>query len=516
MKRLRLKWRIRRRPDDAQAWAGLAQCLLDEGDTDGARAAAQSGLDCVSDAPTALHLAGTLQALGMLDRALSAYQAAVELAPEDGEAHVALGRFALTFRRNELACTALARAVALRPGDDQLMAELGEAQLAAGHVTQAVRAFEKVYQRTPGDVDAALRLGRTASRAGEDELAIRVLRTAVMLAPDRLDVRLALTTCVARRGTPEAALQMLQDLRARWQDAPEVLLNIASALAELGRIDAALDALDEAQALRPDQPIIGRNRGAILFGAGRFQEAADAFARLVNRLPENADAHLLHATALHRLHRMTAARNAADRAFALAGEGALKIRARRLRDQLTAPPVVGAEMSDDSISDATLILSGTLDRVPMTQLLEFARTNSTTGSLLISSQDGVADLRLCRGRLLWATCSNQPNLGDRIVDRGWIERSVLADWADRHQASGARLPLGMIMVDAGLLTQRQLEEVLREQMYAVIRTLVTWSRGTFSLLDAEVDDHEHGAALRIDHLLLDVMRMIDEEQAEQR
>lgn len=193
----------------------------------------------------------------------------------------------------------------------------------------------------------------------------------------------------------------------------------------------------------------------------------------------------------------------------------MRTRARRLRDQLTAPPVVGGAVTDISTSDAKIVLSGTLERVPTTQLLEFARTNSTTGSLLISSRDGVADLRLCRGRLLWATCSNHPNLGDRIVERGWIDRSVLNDWAERHHASGAKLPLGMIMVDAGLLTGRQLEQVVREQMYAVIRTLVTWNCGTFSLLDVPVEDHEHGAALRIDHLLLDVMRMIDEEQADQ-
>lgn len=66
--------------------------------------------------------------------------------------------------------------------------------------------------------------------------------------------------------------------------------------------------------------------------------------------------------------------------------------------------------------------------MPITQLLEFMRINTATGRLILSAQPGVASLTVAEGQLTAAACSNRPNLGDRLVGYGWLDRATLDTW----------------------------------------------------------------------------------------
>lgn len=510
MNGLALKWRTRNHPRDARASALLADAHLADGNVDDARSVALAGLAAVSRVEVAQQLANVLRRTGDLKGAFAAHQKAVELGPTDSAAHAGLGRFALQFRRAKLACTALSRASALAPEDPILLGQLGQAYVYAGQNQDAVAVLRLAFKHRPNDVALALLLGRAASAAGHGDLAIRVVGDAAERAPQRLDLRLALSKYIALHDTVDAALALLIELRRGWPNSPEVLQNLAVAQAELGFYDEALKTITAAKIARPDQPVFERNRGAILFRAGKIEEAAGAFEALTRRMPENAEAHLLLATALHRLRQVDSARVAAEAAIRLAGQGQVQVQARQLRDRLTASPPPAPVTTDDPM-DPRVILSGTIERAPITQLLEFARTNATTGSLAISSPQGIAELTLGEGQMLWATCSNSPNLGDRLVERGWLERSVFSVYAERHRAAGGEGPIGRQLVEAELLTAEQLAEVCRAQIYAVVRLVMHWSTGSFSLLRAESEPDMCGPALRIDYLLLDVMRLIDEE-----
>lgn len=507
---LLLKWRTRRHPHDAQASAVLAEAHLVSGDIEAARAAAKAGLAVVRRVRVAHRLADVLRRSGQVQGALDAYQRAVELAPDSGAAHLALGQFALQFKRTDLACSALSRASALLPGDADLLRLLGEAHLQAGNYPDAVFALRLAVELGHPDLRTTVLLGRAASAAGDGQLAITMLSGAAERAPDRLDVHLALSKYVALHDSQHAALALLTSMLHTWPGSPEVLQNMAVAHAELGYFVEALDTIAAAIAARPDQPLFERNRGAILFRAGRFAEAARSFEALTRRMPENAEAHLLFAKALHRVRRLDRARAEADKAIELAGQSPTGDQARALRERLAVssimPPI-------DDPNDPRIILSGTIERAPITQLMEFARTNATTGRLVISSNEGVAELTLGRGGMLWSTCTNSPNLGDRLVERGWVERAVFTEHDERHRISGDPRPIGRHLVDAQLITEEQLQTVRREQIYAVIRMVMRWTSGTFSLLRSDTEPDASEPTMRIDYLLLDVMRMIDEEEA---
>ena len=513
MKQARLRRKLRRNPDDSPTWTKLAILLLEEGDIDAARTAAETAVECASEGEHVTAASDILHRVGRPDLALAGYQYATELSPDSVAVNSALGRFALRFNRLEVACAALTRASTLAPEDTNLRLLLGRALFAHQKPALAARVFEALWMQYPEDVGLAFELAEAASAAGEGDLAIRAIRMAALAAPDRLDIRLRLTACVARHATVDAAVVLLEGLRVDWPHSPEVLLNMASAHASRGDVEAALNFIEDARQLRPHQPIIERNRGAILFGAARYEEAAESFSALTRRMPENADAHLLLAIVMHRLHRMDEARVNADRAIALAGESPVRHQARRLRDALTAPPVVSADQNTGPIDEAAIILSGTLERVPVTQILEFARTNGTTGRLLLSARDGVADVRLDEGHLVAASCSNSPNLVDRLVSHGWVERPAMTEWIERHRTERYERPLGALMVETGIITQPQLDQVVEEQIFSVITAIVQWSKGSFKLIDAAHDEDSGNVVLRIDGLLLDVMRQLDEVRA---
>ncbi|MGK0361562.1 MAG: putative Zn-dependent protease [Bradymonadia bacterium] len=514
MTQARLRRKLRRTPNDSLTWSRLAALCLDEGDVEAARIAAETAAGCAGDGEQVIAASDLLHRAGHTDLALDGYKFAAQLSPDSADGHAALGRFALRFNRLEQACKAFSRASDLAPQDTELRRLLGRALFANQKATLAARVFEALWTDNPDDVGLAFELAEAASAAGEGKLAMRSIRMAAQAAPDRLDIRLRLSACVARHETVEASVILLEGLRADWPQSPEVLLNMASAQAELGNVDAALAYLDEAHELRPDQPIIERNRGAILFGAVRYEAAADSFAALTLRMPENADAHLLLAIVMHRLHRMDAARANAHRAIALAGESQVRLQARRFLDALTAPCVVAAEQFTGPVDGEEIILSGALERVPVTQVLEFARTNNTTGRLLLSARDGVADVRLDNGYLVSASCSETDNLIDRIVRHEWAKRPQIGEWIEHNRGENHDRPLGALMVSTGLVTQTQLDSIIKEQIFSVITAIVQWSKGSFRLIDATHEGGPGNVVLPTDGVLLHVMWQLDEVRAD--
>lgn len=514
MKQARLRRKLRRTPNDSPTWSRLAALYLDEGDIDAACTAAEAAAGCAGDGEQVIAASDLLHRAGRTDSALDGYKFAARLSPDAFEGYAALGRFALRLNRLEQACTALSRASALAPHDAELRRLLGRALFAHQKPVLAARVFEALWTENPDDVGLAFELAEAASAASDGELAMRAIRMAALAAPERLDIRLRLSACVARHATVEAALTLLEGLRVDWPQSPEVLLNMASAQAQVGNVDAALAHLEEARQLRPDQPLIERNRGAVLFGADRYEEAADAFAALTRRMPESADAHLLLAIVMHRLHRMDAARANACRAITLGGESQVRLQARRFLDALTAPPVVAAERPNGPIDGTAVILSGTLERVPVTQVLEFARTNNTTGRLLLSARDGVADVRLDKGYLVGASCSSSANLVERIVRHEWVKRPQISAWVEQHRTESHDRPLGGLMVSSGLVTQSQLDHIIKEQIFSVITAIVQWSKGSFKLIDATPEDDVGNVVLPTDGVLLHVMWQLDEVRAD--
>jgi tetratricopeptide (TPR) repeat protein len=148
--------------------------------------------------PTLLRLGEALAAAGDYGRAFHAYYAALELVPDDPQAHFLLG--VLYGERQDLtrARRCLERAVSLSPRDGQFWAALGYALQAEGESRRALSCYEKAASLEPKDAAVWNALGLLYAQGGEAAKGVVALRRGLRLSPGDPGILLNLSTVYGR------------------------------------------------------------------------------------------------------------------------------------------------------------------------------------------------------------------------------------------------------------------------------------------------------------------------------
>jgi hypothetical protein len=170
-------------------------------------------------------------------------------------------------------------------------------------------------------------------------------------------------------------------------------------------------------------------------------------------------------------------------------------------------------------------LAGRLEEIELAELLHFLALNNRTGKVTLSRREahGVVVVRL--GRIVYAASSSiRETFGNILVCRGLVSPEALAAALERqHQAADGR-KLGDILVEAGTISEGQLQEALRQQAGLVVQELCRWRSGYFrfevtpvaSAGDIGVDTEELvvAAGVATEQILLEAMTRMDEAGAE--
>ena len=181
-----------------------------------------------------------------LRSALEAAETAVDLNPDLGAAHVALGRTRVEAGQDDEAVKELTRAIVLDPVNPlahvalaTAFADQNQDAKAEAEFRNAIARGTKVWRTHLGYGQFLFRHGRYAEAASEWE-------TAGMVAPDNVIV----------------------------------FRNVGAAYNQLGRYDEAASAFQRALEIQPSGPIY-TNLGTLRFFQGRYAEAVDAFEKAV-------------------------------------------------------------------------------------------------------------------------------------------------------------------------------------------------------------------------------------------
>ena len=202
-------------------------------------------------------LAAVFKAIGRNTEALNANQTAVELSPQDAEAHSNLGVTLQELGRLNEAEVSLRQAIVLRPNYPEAHNNLGNALKEQGRLDEAEASYRQAIVLKPGYANAHSNLGATLQELS------------------RLD---------------EAEASYIQAIALRPNYA-EAYSNLGVTLQELGRLDEAEARYIQAIVLKPNYAEAYSNLGVTLQELGRLEEAEESLKHAITLKPDFALAH---------------------------------------------------------------------------------------------------------------------------------------------------------------------------------------------------------------------------------
>src|SRR5829696_7884972 len=267
---------------------------------------------------------------GLLENALSRFEAALDLEPENPEVIEAIGRALLELGRPEEAEASFLEALELDP--NWVAPRMGLAALAMRNDEpfKAIHYLERATSLDPEYADMFVNAGLTAFDAADYEMAMeffdRALETAqdgeqkngartfransldmlgrypeaiaeyervITSAPDWWEAHANLGICHARNGRPEEAERALRRGLEECPASPEIRDELAAhLLAQNKNLKEALSLAEEAVALGQDEIRHLYTLGEVRLALGDEEGSAKAYRSVLNLDPEDPNAHL--------------------------------------------------------------------------------------------------------------------------------------------------------------------------------------------------------------------------------
>jgi tetratricopeptide (TPR) repeat protein len=241
-------------PKSGPAWTILARTLADEGDANGAIAAANTARQ-VDPGDSAFALASTLIAL---DRLEEAHQELERLLADDDAAPEAERRLAL---------------LAFNEGDDD----------------QAAGRFSERLRTGDGPAEAMFYLAALAERRGNDEVALSLYGRLIVAGAGMLP-RTRAAAILMKKGERERAFTLLDEQATlEPNDAVDVAQTKARLLVANGSAAEAVTLLDAALELYPGHPQLLYQRALAYESAGDVKAAIAGFEALYKARPEDPE-----------------------------------------------------------------------------------------------------------------------------------------------------------------------------------------------------------------------------------
>ena len=133
-----------------------------------------------------------------------------------------------------------------------------------------------------------------------------------------------------------------------------------------------------------------------------------------------------------------------------------------------------------------------------------------TGRMKFITVDNVASFWVREGGLLYATIdTRRKKIGEFLIERDMITSKQLDEALEEAQKEKKRI--GNVLIDKGHLDRESLEDAIHEQIKEVVYEVLPWKQGQFVFFaGTEPEDEDILLDIRMDHLILEGLRRIDE------
>lgn len=168
------------------------------------------------------------------------------------------------------------------------------------------------------------------------------------------------------------------------------------------------------------------------------------------------------------------------------------------------------------LKNCGVILSGSLDDVPLPDVVNFAYNSRLSGRLTIFAPDIFGEMFIENGMFVFASCSmknnNQPFLTDLMRRQNVLD---VDDETVRQVVTEARekdLPIGRVLVGRGLISEAQLMEALRLHAMDAVGVILEAKSGNFFLERDELPANLRDLSVRIPliNVLMEGLSHLDE------
>jgi hypothetical protein len=145
------------------------------------------------------------------------------------------------------------------------------------------------------------------------------------------------------------------------------------------------------------------------------------------------------------------------------------------------------------------------------QLLDLSRK---TGTLRVHSpeKNNEGSVYFDAGTIVAATMKSNPHLLGTILERSGKATAADLARATAMQRAGDKRRVGEILVAHGIVTPRDIDRFMRQQIETVVFDLMSWSEGFFSFTEEPARPMRKDVAVRVstESLLMEGARRIDE------
>jgi Domain of unknown function (DUF4388) len=157
-------------------------------------------------------------------------------------------------------------------------------------------------------------------------------------------------------------------------------------------------------------------------------------------------------------------------------------------------------------------ISGNLETMVLSELLQWLSMGQKTGTLVIDNKSKKVEKRICfdKGTII-SSASTDPKeyLGRFLVNHGFLADEPVNEAVARQQQE--KQLLGKILVDMGLVGEEDLHQMLQLKAEETIYDIFTWEEGDFEFLDNELPQHNMvRMSLDVQWLVLEGSRRLDE------
>lgn len=171
-----------------------------------------------------------------------------------------------------------------------------------------------------------------------------------------------------------------------------------------------------------------------------------------------------------------------------------------------------------------MALRGSLDDVPVVDVLQFIHLSGKSGTLVMTAGAASALIEFADGNIVFARAPVSRNLGRILVERGLLAPARLEQLLTVQQESPERPPLGRLIVEQGLATAEVLAGCVRDQIHEAMTDIASWRDGEFQFHQArietvddvrvDVEDLLPLATVNTQFFLLEAMRLVDDRVRE--